>query len=148
MYKHLLIATDGSDLAEKGVDQGLEIARLLGAKVTVLTVTEPLGFAAIESAAIGGVKDPIGLYEQQMDERVDGIGKSVQSRAASLGVMVEIARETDEVPAEAIVRTAKREGCDLIVMSSHGRRGIQKVLLGSQTSEVLVKTTIPVLVIR
>ena len=148
MFKHILIATDGSELADRGVDQGLELAAKLGAKVTALCVTEPLHPGAVEAAVTGGVSDPVGLYERQMDEHVALIGTSIESRARKLGVAVEIARETDDFPAEAIVRTAKLNQCDLIVMSSHGRRGIQKVLLGSQTSEVLVHTSIPVLVIR
>lgn len=148
MYKHILIATDGSDLAQKGVDHGLELAARIGARVTVLTVTEPLHATALEAAALGGVEDPHLFYEQQMDERVATLGKAILERAAGLKVAVEVARETDDVPAQAIVRTAKLMACDLIVMSSHGRRGIQKLLLGSQTSEVLVHTTVPVLVIR
>jgi nucleotide-binding universal stress UspA family protein len=72
----------------------------------------------------------------------------VRRRASELGVPIEIVRETDASPAEAIVRVAKLRGCDLIVMASHGRRGLKKLMLGSQTSEVLVHTTLPVLVIR
>lgn len=148
MYKHILIATDGSDLAGKGVDHGLYLAKLLDAKVTVLSVTEPLAPDVVQAAKSGGVFDPITLYEQNMDEQVARIGKSIESRAGEMGVSFEVVRETDSSPAEAIVRTARMRDCDLIVMSSHGRRGLQKVLLGSQTSEVLVHTTIPVLVIR
>ncbi len=148
MFKHILIATDGSELADRGVDQGLELAAKLGAKVTALCVTEPLGPGALQSAVSAGVRDPLSLYEHQMDEHVALIGTSIESRAGKLGVSVKVERETDASAAEAIVRTARLSHCDLIVMSSHGRRGIRKVLLGSQTSEVLVHTTIPVLVIR
>lgn len=148
MYKHILITTDGSELAAKGVNQGLDLAKHLGARVTVLSVTEPLAPDVIQAAKSGGVFDPITLYEQKMDEQVANIGKSIEARAHELGVNIGVVRETDSSPAEAIVRTAKLNNCDLIVMSSHGRRGIRKVLLGSQTAEVLVHTTIPVLVIR
>ncbi len=148
MYKHILIATDGSELAQKGAEHGLELAAKLGAAVTILTVTEPLPRGAIEAAARAGVRDPLGQYELQQREHLAGIVNPLKERTAGLGLAVEVVRETDNVPAEAIVRTAKLRGCDLIVMSSHGRRGIQKVLLGSQTSEVLVSTTVPVLVIR
>ncbi|RIK96827.1 MAG: universal stress protein [Proteobacteria bacterium] len=148
MYKHILIATDGSELADKGVEHGLALAKPLGAKVTVLTVTEPLSATAVQAAVQGGMDNPLGLYEHQMDEEVRKLSDPIMKKAAELGVTVEVERETDEFPAEAIIRTAKRKGCDLIVMSSHGRRGVSKFLLGSQTSEVLVHTTIPVHVIR
>ncbi|HEY0919761.1 universal stress protein [Devosia sp.] len=148
MYKHLLIATDGSELAGKGVEHGLYLAKQLGAEVTLLSVTEPLSSEVVRAARSGGVSDPVTLYEQNMDEQVNKFTDSAKARAGELGVTIDVARETDSSPAEAIVRTAKLRNCDLIVMASHGRRGIQKMLLGSQTSEVLVRTTIPVLVIR
>ena len=148
MYKHILIATDGSELATKGVEHGMALAKPLGAKVTVLTVTEPLKAAAAQAAIAGGVDDPFGRYDQQIDQAMKARYKSVEQSASQYGITVDLQHEIDEFPAEAITRVAKLKGCDLIVMSSHGRRGIQKVLLGSQTSEVLVKTTVPVLVVR
>ena len=148
MYKHILVPTDGSELAARGVDHALALAKPLGAKVTILTVTEPLSGAAVNAAVQGGMRDPLGQYEHQMDEHVQKISARIQKKAAELNVSVEIARETDEFPAEAIVREAKLRGCDLIVMASHGRRGVRKFLLGSQTAEVLVHTNIPVHVVR
>jgi nucleotide-binding universal stress UspA family protein len=148
MYKHILIATDGSDLASKGVDHGLALARQLGAKVTVLSVVEPLQPAAARAAISGGIDDPVVRYDQQIDRDMQERYAAVEQSAAQHGVKVENLHEIDAAPAEAIVRVAKLRGCDLIVMSSHGRRGLRKVLLGSQTSEVLVHTEIPVLVIR
>jgi nucleotide-binding universal stress UspA family protein len=148
MYKHILIATDGSELAGKGVEHGLALAKPLGAKVTVLTVTEPLPVEAVEDAKRESVRDPLGGYEHQMDQYVATLMKGVKATASGLGVAIEINRETDRSPAEAIVRSARLNGCDLIVMASHGRRGINKLILGSQTSEVLALTTIPVLVVR
>ncbi|HWW47936.1 MAG TPA: universal stress protein [Xanthobacteraceae bacterium] len=148
MYKHILIATDGSELATKGVDHGLALAKALGANVTVLTVTEPLSGAALDAAVRGGLKNPVGQFEHQMDEHVENLAAPIRKKAADLGVPVQIARETDEFPAEAIVRYAKLNNCDLIVMSSHGRRGAKRLILGSQTAEVVTHTTIPVHVIR
>jgi nucleotide-binding universal stress UspA family protein len=148
VYKHILIATDGSELATKGVEHGLTLAKPLGAKVTVLTVTAPLQTAAAEAAMAGGVDDPFGRYDQQINQAMKDRYKSIELRASEHGISVELLHEIDESPAEAIIRAAKLKGCDLIVMSSHGRRGLQKLLLGSQTSEVLVKTTVPVLVVR
>ena len=148
MYKHILIATDGSELALKGLRQGLGLARISGAKVTGLTVIEPLRPQVLAAAQRAGIEDPVGRYDQQIDEMMKERLTSIQAEATEQGVTVEPVHEVDDSPAEAILRTANLQGCDLIVMSSHGRRGLQKLLLGSQTSEVLVKTTVPVLVVR
>ncbi|MBB6013992.1 MULTISPECIES: universal stress protein [Aquamicrobium] len=148
MYRHILIATDGSELAARGIEQGLALAGPLGAKVTVLSVSQPLDTAAARAAAIGGIADPIGRYDQQIDEEMKNRFRSIEERAAEHGVEVDLLHEIDDHPAEAIVRTAKLKSCDLIVMSSHGRRGAARLILGSQTSEVLAHTTLPVLVVR
>lgn len=148
MYKHILIATDGSELATKGVDHGLALAEKLGARVTVLTVTHPLPAYAARAAIAGGVHDPVIRYDQQVDESMKKQFKAVEQRASVHDVAVDLVHEIDDFPAEAIVRAAKLRDCDLIVMSSHGRRGAARLLLGSQTAEVLTQTTIPVLVVR
>ncbi len=148
MYKHILVATDGSELAQKGLDQGLALAKLIGAKVTVLTVSEPLSADAARAAQQAGIDNPATRYDQQIANKMSERFAQIEKSAAEHGVKVNLNHEIDIAPAEAIVRFAKYNDCDLIVMSSHGRRGVQKMLLGSQTSEVLVKTTIPVLVIR
>lgn len=148
MYTHILIATDGSELAEKGLEQGLALAKPLNAKVTVLSVSEPLRPDMASAARMGGIDDPVTRYDQQIEAIMKDRFASIAQRGSEYGIAAELAHEIDISPAEAIVRYAKLNGCDLIVMSSHGRRGVQKVLLGSQTSEVLAHTTIPVLVVR
>ena len=148
MYKHILVATDGSDLARKGLDQGLALAKLLDAKVTILTVSEPLRPEAARAAQLAGVENASSRYDHQVDQMMKERFAFIDDLAREQGITVELTHEIDTSPAEAIVRVAKLSGCDLIVMSSHGRRGVQKMLLGSQTSEVLVKTSVPVLVIR
>jgi nucleotide-binding universal stress UspA family protein len=148
MYKHILIATDGSELAAKGVEHGLALAGPLGARVTVLTVTEPLKPRAAQAAIAGGVRDPVGRYDQAVEDAMKERFAEIEKRAGAHGIQVELAHEIDEFPAEAIVRWAKLHDCDLIVMSSHGRRGARRLILGSQTAEVVTHTTIPVLVIR
>ncbi len=148
MYSHILIATDGSELAAKGVNQGLDLASKLGASVTVLSVTGPIRPQVAEAAMSGGIADPLLRYEQQMDDQVAKLGDVIETKAKELNVRLEIIRETDDFPADAIIRTAKVRHCDLIVMTSHGRSGLKKLLLGSQTSEVLKHTTLPVLVVR
>ena len=148
MYRHILIATDGSELADKGVEQGFALAQALGARVTVLGVTEPLSWRVRQAALNAGVDDPAGRYDQTIDEDMKRRFTSIGQSAAEKGVTVEFTHEIDEHPAEAIIRLADREKCDLIVMSSHGRRGVRRFILGSQTAEVVTHTTIPVLVIR
>ena len=148
MYRHILIATDGSELAGKGLEHGLALARPLNATVTVLTVSEPLRHDMATAARMGGIDDPVTRYDQQIDAVMKERFAEIERRAAEFGITAELAHEIDEAPAEAIVRYAKLNGCDLIVMTSHSRRGMQKVLLGSQTSEVLAHTSFPVLVVR
>jgi nucleotide-binding universal stress UspA family protein len=148
MYKNILIATDGSELASKGVRQGLALAEKLDAKVTFLSVVEPLTPEAIQAAISGGIEDPVGGYDQQIDASMKKRYAAIEQEAAQYGITVDMLHEIDNSPAEAIVRVGEMNACDLIVMTSHGRRGIRKALLGSQTSEVLVNTNIPVLVIR
>lgn len=148
MYKHILIATDGSELAQKGLEQGLALAGALGAKVSVLTVTEPLRPEVANAALQGGIEDPIGRYDLQIVASMKERFAAIQQRASEHGIAVELMHEIDAFPAEAIVRLAELKGCDLIVMSSHGRRGAKRLILGSQTAEVVAHTTIPVLVVR
>lgn len=148
MYKNILITTDGSEFAAKGVEHGLALAKPLAAKVTVLTVTKPLQREAVQAALAGGVDDPIARYDQQIDEAMEKQFASIEQRAAKHGVSVNLLHEIDDHAAEAIIRVANLKGCDLIVMASHGRRGVQRLLLGSQTAEVVTHSTIPVLVVR
>jgi nucleotide-binding universal stress UspA family protein len=145
MYKHILIATDGSELAAKAVTTGLALARQLGAKVTVLTATEPLSSLMMgETAAFAF---PLDDYEKAAKESAAGILAPVGETAKSMGVACETVHVPD-FPAEAIIETAKAKGCDLIVMSSHGRRGLARVLLGSQAVRVLTLSTVPVMICR
>lgn len=148
MYKNILITTDHSDLARKGITQGLELANALGAKATILTVSEPLKPGAVQAATAAGLEDPVTRYDQQIDAEMQKRLQAFKDSHAHLNVDVDLVHEMDEHPAEAIVRAAELRGHDLIVMTSHGHRGLKKVLLGSQTAEVLVHTKIPVLVVR
>jgi nucleotide-binding universal stress UspA family protein len=149
MYKHILISTDGSDVAQKGVDHGLTLAKNLDARVTVITVTEPFPVYA-STAAAGWAPGPIDMagYEEGQKDFADKVLASAKAAATKLGVAVSVLHVPDARPAEAIVDAARSEGCSLIVMSSHGRRGLGRLLLGSQTSEVLTHSPVPVLVVR
>lgn len=145
MYKHILIATDGSDLAQHAVEQGLSLAKLAQAKVTAVTVTEPW------TAAVSGewaVAFPVEEYEKASAANAAKILKAVQEIATPLGVTCDGVHIKDQYPAEGIVEEAKARGCDLIVMASHGRRGIAKFVLGSQAQRVLAHTSVPMLICR
>lgn len=149
MYTHILITTDGSELAQRGVDHGLSLAKALGAKVTILTITERFPFQAT-SAGAGWVPtaSDIESYEQGQKEIAQEVLKSVKEKADKYGVEASVRHIPDAWPAEAIVEIAKKDGCNLIVMASHGRRGIGRLLLGSQTAEVLAHSPLPVLVVK
>lgn len=149
MYKHILVSTDGSEVAQKGVDHGLSLAKNLGAKVTVITVTEPFPY---QGTAAGGVwvalPGDIGGYEEGQKKWAEAQLAKVLEAATKMGVTATQLHVPDARPAEAIVEAAKSNGCSLIVMASHGRRGLGRLLLGSQTAEVLTQSPVPVLVVR
>ena len=145
MYKHLLIATDGSDLAQKAVGQGLALARALGAKALVITVTEPWRSVVAGELA---VTFPIEEYEQRSAASATKILGGVVEVARKLGISCDTLHVKDQFAAEGIVETAKSAGCDLIVMASHGRRGLSRMLLGSQANKVVMLSTVPVLICR
>ncbi|MCX7303940.1 MAG: universal stress protein [Hyphomicrobiales bacterium] len=149
MYKHILISTDGSDVAQKGVEHGLSLAKNLNATVTIITVTEPFPVYA-SGAAAGWAPGPIDMagYEEGQKEFADKVLANAKAAAAKMGVAANVLHVPDARPAEAIVDAARSQGCSLIVMSSHGRRGLGRLLLGSQTSEVLTHSPVPVLVVR
>ncbi len=149
MYNHILISTDGSDVAQKGVDHGLSLAKMLGSKVTIITVTEPFPYN-MSAAGVGWIPgaNEIALYQEGQAEFAGKILARVKEAATKLGVDAETLHVPDARPAEAILDAAASAGCSLIVMASHGRRGLGRLLLGSQTSEVLAHSPIPVLVVR
>ena len=145
MYKHILIATDGSDLARQALEQGLAIAKSFNAKVTAVTVTEPWGAVVPAEMAIAF---PAGVYEERASASAARILSVVADAAKSAGVVCETHHVKDQFPAEGIIETAKERGCDLIVMASHGRRGLTRLLLGSQANKVVTQSTVPVLICR
>jgi nucleotide-binding universal stress UspA family protein len=145
MYQKILIATDGSDLAKKAVDQGLALAKALGAKALAITVSEPL--AAMASGDVV-FSYPIAEYEKNVAAVAAAVLGSVNEAAKRVGIACETMHVKDRHPAEGIVETAKQQNCDLIVMASHGRRGLSRALLGSQANKVVTLSDIPVLICR
>lgn len=145
MYKHLLIATDGSELARKAVEQGLMLAKALGAKATAVSVTE--SWVTLVSGDMA-IAFPVEEYEQGCAANAAKILGEVSEIAKRVGVACETLHVKDKLPAEGIIDTAKARGCDLIVMASHGRRGVARLLLGSQANKVVTHSTVPVLICR
>ncbi|HEX2842569.1 universal stress protein [Hyphomicrobium sp.] len=145
MFKNILIATDGSELAAKATKQGLDLAKDLGARVTAVTVTEPWVAVAPGEVAMAF---PIKEYDESVSANAAHILAAVESEAKERGIPCTTLHVKDQFPAEGIIETAQSQGCDLIVMASHGRRGLMRVLLGSQATKVLTGSTIPVLVCR
>ena len=145
MYKRLLIATDGSELAQKAVDQGLTLAKGLGANVTVAHVTLPWTSVAMGEIAL---LLPPENYDRMAADGAQTILSEAAMAAKAAGVPCETLHVKDRLAAEGILEAATAQGADLIVMASHGRTGLARLLLGSQTNEVLHKSAVPVLVCR
>ncbi len=147
MHKNILIATDGSELATMAVRHGLDLAKQLGAKATIVTCTELWSIIEMVRHAHDS-RNPIETYEELASEHASKVLTAAAALATEHGVVFETVHMKDLKPSEAIVEAAGKHGCDLIVMASHSRRGVNKLLLGSETSRVLALTTLPVLVYR
>ncbi|PPJ42899.1 MULTISPECIES: universal stress protein [unclassified Pseudoxanthomonas] len=148
MYRHILIATDGSELAGKGVEHGLTLAARLQARATVLTVSEPINTGFDDALGWSAIGTSLPEFQTAREETARKVLAGASAQAGGIGVDAATLHVAERYAAEAIVETAERQGCDLIVMASHGRRALGRLLLGSQTSEVLARCGVPVLVIR
>jgi nucleotide-binding universal stress UspA family protein len=145
VYKNLLIATDGSALAQKAVEHGIALAKALGAKITALVVTEPFDGLVVDPELVLDTPAAYATHARQFAAKTLA---AVEQAAKAAGVACHAVHAEHEHPYEVIISTAKAQGCDLIVMASHGRRGVAAVVLGSQTVKLLTHSTIPVLVCR
>lgn len=145
MYKHILIPTDGSDLAEKAVRHGFAFAKEIGAKITALTVTEPFHIATFDTAML---EDVPASYKKRVTAYAAKTLEAVAKAAKAVGIDCATVHVEDEHPYKAIIALATAKGCDLILMASHGRRGVSALVLGSETVKVLTYSKIPVLVYR
>ena len=145
MYTNILIPTDGSELSSKAVQHGVALAKRIGARVTALTVLPPFHALTTDTQML---EDTLAQYHARMREHADGTLGAVAQAAKKLGVACELIRVEDEHPYRAIIDAAESKGCDLIVMASHGRRGIAAIVLGSETVKVLTHSKIPVLIHR
>ncbi len=146
MFKHILIPTDGSELSRKAIRTGVELAKFHGARVT--------GVHAIPDyhlmIAYEGAFDPVTeeRIEKEARMRADSFLGFIRQTAETAGVSCETVCETSDHPYDAILKTANARHCDLILLHSHGRKGLAAVLLGSETRKVLTHSKIPVMVVR
>lgn len=144
MYQRILVPTDGSELSNKAMEAATRWARLCGAELVVISVKEPFPYSAISEMQPVPPQDFYDTQERLARQHVEAAGTVARAAGLSIdGVTVEALH-----PWEAILDLAKTRACDLIVMASHGRRGIAALLLGSETQKVLTHSTVPVLVVR
>ena len=148
MYKNILMAYDGSALSDKALQEATALAKSAHGKLTLIYVVTP------HHLLIGGGREVPGLnrlqqqYANEVDQEARQMLDRARTRANATGVAVEVLSEHGTAPHKCIVEAAGRLKCDLIVMASHGRRGLEGVVVGSQTLRVLSSSTIPVLIVR
>jgi len=145
MFKHILLPTDGSKLSEKSVKQGIRMAKALNAKVTALHVVPKFHTFTYQSEMLESTRRE---YEADAAVRTKNYLEFVRKVAASSDVKCETAQVASDQPFKEIIKAAEKKSCDLILMASHGRRGLEGFLLGSETQKVLTHSTVPVLVYR
>ena len=144
MYQRILVPTDGSDITAKAVSTAVALAKLSGASLATLCVKEPFPYSAISEMQPVPPQEFYDAQERIAASRV----KAVMDAAAAAGVACEGATVEALHPWEAILDMAKQKGCDLVVMASHGRRGMDALLIGSETSRVLTHSPLPGLVVK
>lgn len=145
MFKHILLPTDGSKLSEKSVKQGIRMAQTLNASVTGLHVIPKVHAFAYPLNRLEGTQDQ---YSEESARAADEYLSFVKKVAKAAGVECDVVQVTSKKPFKEIIGIARKKKCDLIMMASHGRRGIEGFLLGSETQKVLTHSQIPVLVCR
>jgi nucleotide-binding universal stress UspA family protein len=145
MFRHILLPTDGSPSSEAAMKKGIEFAKTINARVTVFCAVLELPYVGCE-AEIGPefLKQAKAAVQAEVNKNL----LAAEAAANEAGVPCEIAKSKTLQPYEAIIEAARQKECDLIIMASHGRRGVQGLLLGSETQKVLTHSKIPVLVYR
>jgi nucleotide-binding universal stress UspA family protein len=149
MYQHILIATDGSEPAGRALAHGLALAKEAKASVTVVTVTQL--WSALDMAHKARAdrnRNPVEQFEKMAAASAKVILDAAAQKAKTAGVACQVVHVPDQHPAEGILAIVAKQGCDLIVMGSHGRRAMGRLLLGSQVNEVLAYSKVPLLVVR
>lgn len=148
MYKHILLPTDGSTLSEKAIKQCIRLAKSIGAKITAINVVPEFQMIMDEGFVMSNAAAVKKRFEDETEKRSKRLLAEVKASASTAGVDCDSVSVTSSVPYEAIIKQAKKGRCDLIMMASHGRKGLSSILLGSETAKVLTHSTIPVLVVR
>jgi nucleotide-binding universal stress UspA family protein len=145
MYNHILIATDGSEIANKAAPHGIELAKGLNAKLSAVTVTTPY-------EALLELEAPIMMDQADYDKKFEASANKnlsiVTSAAETAGIERDVIHAQNRLPYEGIIEVAEKVGADLIILGSHGRRGIAGLLIGSQATKLLTHTKVPALVVR
>ena len=144
MFKRILVPTDGSDITAKAIDTSIALAKSVGARLYTISVKEPFPYSAISEMQPTPPQEFFDAQERIAAKRV----QAVVDMARAAGVDCESHTVEALHPWEAIIDHAKRLECDLLVMASHGRRGVSALLLGSETQKVLTHSKVPVLVVR
>jgi nucleotide-binding universal stress UspA family protein len=145
MYKHILIPTDGSELSEKAIKEGVSLAKEVGAEVTGFIATPRFHVASLDPTMVTDTEVQFRRHSEEQAAKALGFVKEASEAA---GVRCTTDSAVDDAPSEAIIEAARRNDCDLIVMASHGRKAVSAMLLGSETTKVLSHSRIPVLVCR
>ena len=146
-YERLLVATDGSDLSRKAIKSAIELAGRLQAELFILHVVPRYPTAYFEGA-VALDPDEVGRIEKSWAEHGRALVNEAADKAEKAGVTARAQVVVSDAPADAILACAAKHHCGMIVMASHGRRGLQRVLLGSETQHVLTHGKVPVLVLR
>lgn len=147
MYERILVATDGSPLSDKAVEHALALAKLCGASVIALKVVPRYPRSYMEGGATVDTSE-IERIEAQWREQTQTVLNQIKTEGKNVGVSVKTSIAKSDLVAESIIAAAHKQKADLIVMASHGRKGIKRLLLGSETQHVLTHSTVPVLVLR
>ena len=148
MYQRILIAIDGSELSRRGLEKGLELAAGLGAEVDILTVCEPWAVGMYDAMGWSAGYENSPQYLEDRRKQAMELLEPAAAAAEAAGVKANLIYLVDRYAADGIIEASVQHGSDLVVMASHGRRGLSRALLGSQTAEVLARASVPVLVIR
>jgi len=147
MYQKILVATDDSKLSRKAVKTAIGLASATGASLVALHVVPRYPMSYFEGA-LTLPADDVGRIERVWAEQGRALVDEVARTAEAAGVKTRAVVANSDRVAESVIAAARKHKCDLVVMASHGRKGIQRVLLGSETQHVLTHSTIPVLVLR
>ena len=147
MYQRVLIPTDGSKLSRKAAQAGIELAELMGADVVALNVVPKYPVSYFEGGVSVGAQETQRL-EKQWSEKAEAVVAELKAQAEAKGLKAKAVTMRSDLVAESIIAAAKKHKCDLIVMASHGRKGLKRLLLGSETTNVLTHSPLPVLVLR